>query len=318
MGNCQQNLYDEWSDKAFVLSRVKKWGWSLQYASDDLKNCEEVVMAAVKSDGWALKYASKDLRNCKEIVLEAVKHDANILKYASNELKNCEEILSAAAKQNGNSPRVEQTEQRKPDLASRNRKNSKKVRENGKSRGIKLSLAPCNCKSHKEGLVEEAKQEKILIDSTSENINDHKEFVTKGLEHDETLPLVNMNEKDLNVVSEGHKNSEKKICFKLSSANQRKDNEIMEQNENTVTVKQNEESPDFPSENHNAWKGNFKNGVKQNGQSNGETLSEGRDKEKDSVLKKNSLLRKLSCRLRKVEKDLIGARDRVNGIGNEL
>ena len=42
---------------------VQQNGWSLKYASDDMKNNEKVVLAAVQQNGESLQYASKDMKN---------------------------------------------------------------------------------------------------------------------------------------------------------------------------------------------------------------------------------------------------------------
>ena len=83
-------------DKKKVLAAVKKSGWALEYASDDLRNNPEVVLAAVKKNGWALEYASDDLRDDKEVVLAAVNQNAAALQYASDDLRNNPEVVLAA------------------------------------------------------------------------------------------------------------------------------------------------------------------------------------------------------------------------------
>ena len=45
------------------MAAVKKYGWALQYASELLRNNQDIVMAAVKQYGDALQYASEDQRN---------------------------------------------------------------------------------------------------------------------------------------------------------------------------------------------------------------------------------------------------------------
>lgn len=53
-------------DKEVVLEAVKKNGYTLKYASEELKNDKEVVLKAVENDGFALHYASERLQ--KEIL----------------------------------------------------------------------------------------------------------------------------------------------------------------------------------------------------------------------------------------------------------
>ena len=74
---------ENWNDKEFVLERVKRDGWDLnwdlKYASEELRNDKEVVLEAVKQNGFALYYASEELRNDKEVMLVPVKLDSGDL-----------------------------------------------------------------------------------------------------------------------------------------------------------------------------------------------------------------------------------------------
>ena len=45
--------------------------YSLEYASNELKNNKEIVLEAVKQNGYSLQYASNELKNDKEIVYYA-------------------------------------------------------------------------------------------------------------------------------------------------------------------------------------------------------------------------------------------------------
>jgi len=95
---------ENWSDKEYVLDRVKNDGRALQYASEELRANKEIVLAAIKKaeyPGWALKYASEELRANKEILLEAVKNDGEALNFASEELRANKEIVLAAVNVNG-------------------------------------------------------------------------------------------------------------------------------------------------------------------------------------------------------------------------
>ena len=56
------------------------------------KKDKEVVLKAVKKNGFSLKYASEELKKDKEVVLEAVKQNGHSLQYASEELKKDKEI----------------------------------------------------------------------------------------------------------------------------------------------------------------------------------------------------------------------------------
>ena len=54
-----------------MLATVTDDGLSLQYASERLRDNEEVVLAAVNDVGSALQYASERLRDSEKVVLAA-------------------------------------------------------------------------------------------------------------------------------------------------------------------------------------------------------------------------------------------------------
>ena len=88
----------DWNDRAYVLREVKRHGWALKSASEDLKKDREIVLEAVKNDGCALLFASEDLKKDREIVLEAVKNNWLALYYASKDLQGDREIVLEAVK----------------------------------------------------------------------------------------------------------------------------------------------------------------------------------------------------------------------------
>ena len=74
--------------------------FSMEEASDALKNDREVVIAAVTRNGLALEYASNHLKNNKEVVMAAVKQYGYVLRYASKELQKDEDVLRAVTNPN--------------------------------------------------------------------------------------------------------------------------------------------------------------------------------------------------------------------------
>ena len=70
---------------SFDGTSLKINGQELYYASEKLRDDDDVVMAAVTNKGLILKYASKRLRADKKIALAAVKSDKRALDYISDE-----------------------------------------------------------------------------------------------------------------------------------------------------------------------------------------------------------------------------------------
>lgn len=92
------------SSREEVLKVVKADGWTLEHASDELKNDREVVLEAVMKDAEApeffgqcsLAYASTSLRADREVVLESVKENGLALEFASDDLRNNRKIVFKA------------------------------------------------------------------------------------------------------------------------------------------------------------------------------------------------------------------------------
>ena len=77
-----------------VLASVKHNGNSLECATKELQDDENIVKAAVQQAGGALRYASIRLQNSKEIVSIAVAQWSKAKKYASKKLQNDSDIKS--------------------------------------------------------------------------------------------------------------------------------------------------------------------------------------------------------------------------------
>ena len=95
---CDKELH---SNKAFMLSAVKKDGAALRSASDSLKEDVELVCAAVNQDSFALMHAPPALQSNRSVILSALRcekrHSAiNILRVASEDIRKDREIVLAA------------------------------------------------------------------------------------------------------------------------------------------------------------------------------------------------------------------------------
>ena len=88
----------DWNNKEEVLEAVRKGGWNLDQASDELRADREVVLAAIEEDPNALEYASKELQADKEVVMVAVGFDypGEALEFASKELRADPEVVMEA------------------------------------------------------------------------------------------------------------------------------------------------------------------------------------------------------------------------------
>lgn len=71
---------------------------SIYYASERLKNNEELVYEIVQKSGKALQYVGEEVRSNRRVVLAAVRQDGMAIQYST--LWNDEEIVAEAIEQN--------------------------------------------------------------------------------------------------------------------------------------------------------------------------------------------------------------------------
>ena len=102
------------SDREFILKAVDICGWALQYASDELKNDEEIVLTAIQghdiccySYSRAIEHASEELRSNKEFMRKAIEvTNGEAFVGATDELKNDKEMVLFAVN-HWNSPDID-------------------------------------------------------------------------------------------------------------------------------------------------------------------------------------------------------------------
>lgn len=83
-------------DEELVKKIVKDCGLAIEFASDRLLNNFDVAMLAVKNNGLALAFLSDKLKDKSEIVLAAVKQNGKALMFASARLREQERVVFKA------------------------------------------------------------------------------------------------------------------------------------------------------------------------------------------------------------------------------
>merc|ERR1712224_46450 len=78
---------------------VQQDGCALQFASEEMKKNEQIVLAAVQQNGFALEFASEGMKKNEQIVLAAVQQNGFALQFASEEMKKNKNIVLAAVQQ---------------------------------------------------------------------------------------------------------------------------------------------------------------------------------------------------------------------------
>ena len=192
-GNWYKNAYynetfnkykypSNWSDYSFVLDVVKRDGWALGYASEELRNNPIIVLEAVKKEGMALIYASEKLRNNPEIILEAIKENAYALNYASEELRNNKEIVLVAIRKDGLVLRYASLELRN---------NTEIVLEAVKENGTALQYTSLELRNNTEIVLEAIRENSFALKYASEELRNNKEFVLEAIKQNtDTLKYI--------------------------------------------------------------------------------------------------------------------------------
>ncbi|MFZ2719188.1 MAG: DUF4116 domain-containing protein [Candidatus Absconditicoccaceae bacterium] len=106
-GKFKSHLIKFKNDKDVLMAAIENSNTSsksecpLEYASDKLKDDENIVLSAVKKNGYNIKYASEKLKDNKEMVLAAINENPHALEYVSDRLKDDENIVLQAIVSNG-------------------------------------------------------------------------------------------------------------------------------------------------------------------------------------------------------------------------
>jgi hypothetical protein len=82
-------------DEDIALIAINNDPLALEYISSRLQNHRTIVEAAVSKNGETLKYASHNMKNDKDVVLKAVTQSKTAFKYASFQMRTDEDILQA-------------------------------------------------------------------------------------------------------------------------------------------------------------------------------------------------------------------------------
>ena len=88
-------MITEYSNKAEVLEAVKNDAYSLDFASDELRNDAEIVFEAVTKCSQALWSAGEEAINDFEIIVIAARKDSHVLTCARKEFKKNKDIFKA-------------------------------------------------------------------------------------------------------------------------------------------------------------------------------------------------------------------------------
>jgi len=154
--------------RLFILETVKRNGFTIQYATPELKNDQEIVYQSLLNLGY-INQTSKD-KNVKDLYYEAVKQNGSVLEYAPEELQNDKYLVLEAIKQDGYAFKY----------ASKSLQNDKDFVLNAvKIHGNVLKYASEELKKDKEVVLEAIKQDDFAIVFANEQIR--KEYLNKNI-----------------------------------------------------------------------------------------------------------------------------------------
>ena len=161
-----------WVDREVVFEVVKKYGYALEFASEELKNDREIVFEAVKNNVIALKYVSDEFKNNREFVFEAVKENGEALEFASDQLKNDCEIVFEAVKNYG--PSLKYT--------SKALQNAREIVFAAvKNNGFALQFTSDELKNDREIVYEAVKRHGRALEYVSDELKNDREIVYEAV-----------------------------------------------------------------------------------------------------------------------------------------
>lgn len=76
------------TNKDEMLEEIKKYPFSIEYGSPELRDNEEVMSLAVQYEGQTLYFGSKKIKNNEKVALSAINQDPIAIDFVSEELKN--------------------------------------------------------------------------------------------------------------------------------------------------------------------------------------------------------------------------------------
>lgn len=167
-------------DKKEALKAVKKYGFAIEYVSNELKNDKEIVLEAVKENGLILGHISDELKNDREIVLEAVKRNGYALNYTSDEFKNDREVVLTAIEDGGFALRFT-SDELKNDREVVLTAVKAAVKADVKGSGDTLEFASDELKNDKEFMLEVIKRDGNALKFASDELKNDREVVLTAI-----------------------------------------------------------------------------------------------------------------------------------------
>ncbi|WP_195848726.1 DUF4116 domain-containing protein [Providencia alcalifaciens] len=212
--------YQDFDDKEKMLHWVKANGQVLRYASERLKNDEDLVLAALSSDATALKFASFRFRDSEVLVLSLIKKSPEVIKYISIRLQNDHNIVKQAIIQNGLLLQF---------VSDKQKNNVELVKYAIKNNGHALEFAADWIKNNKEMVLLAVQKHGYALKYASENLKDNVDVVLAAVrDNGYALEFVSNRLKDnLSIVLTAIENSSFISVLQFASERLRNNREVV-------------------------------------------------------------------------------------------
>lgn len=159
--------------KDFVMDAVRKDGFALRFASQELKGDADVVYQAVENSIYALLEASSALKSDKTLGLFAIKKNHHALKFLDMSLRSDEEICWAALHQ---SPLMLEY------VSDAMKAHKEMVRYAVTQTGTALVYASDHLKADKDIVIQAIKSEAMALGYASDDLKDDREVVQVAIQ----------------------------------------------------------------------------------------------------------------------------------------
>lgn len=159
-------------DEDVVLQSIINKGYGFSHASERLKDDRNFVLNCVIKNGFVLLHVSNRLKDDKEIVLNAIENYACALSFASNRLKDDEDVVLKAIEKDGLAL----------EFVSNRLKNNKDITMKAiKNNGFALIYALTQFQNDKTIVLEAFKDKSNILEYASEELQNNIEFLLEAV-----------------------------------------------------------------------------------------------------------------------------------------
>jgi len=170
-GRDLQSFPEFQGNRQIVMTAVKQNGYSLEFASDELKDDKEIVLASLRLTGDVFQYASNKLKSDRDFVMSVVAKQGDAIEFASDALQQDKEVVMIAVKEYGTALRYTPYFQGDADV----------VMSAVQNKGYALRFASEELKANKEIVLAAIRQDGLSLRYASDALKEDEQLCTEAI-----------------------------------------------------------------------------------------------------------------------------------------